>query len=181
VNKKAIAAAVKALKAGEVVAFPTETVFGLGAALKQRGAIEQIFKIKNRPKNKPLQVLVASIDQAKKLGRFNQQALELAKREWPGPLTLVVKKTKVVPKIITGGTNKVGLRIPDHKVALELIKKAGPIVATSANKSGSRPALTAQAVKKNLPGIDLILPGRVRSGVPSKVVDATKGIRILRG
>ncbi|MDD5593587.1 MAG: L-threonylcarbamoyladenylate synthase [Candidatus Margulisbacteria bacterium] len=173
--------AINILKNGGVIAFPTETVFGLGASLKRPAAIKQIFKIKNRPKNKPLQVLIASVEQANKLGKLSKKALALAEKCWPGPLTLVVFKKKAVPKLVTGGTNKVGLRLPDHRIALELIKAVGPLVATSANKSGDRPALTAKAVKKNLPGIDLILPGRVRSGAPSKVVDATKSFKVLRG
>jgi L-threonylcarbamoyladenylate synthase len=173
--------AIKLLKSGKVIAFPTETVFGIGAALNKSKAIRQIFKIKNRPKNKPLQILVATLEQAKELGKFNRKALELGKKKWPGPLTLVVYKTRKVSKLITGGSKKVGLRIPKHKRLLELLKKSGPIVATSANKAGEKPALTVKEVKKNLPEIDFILPGRVKSGRASKVIDATQNFKILRG
>lgn len=179
-SKKNISKAVKILKSGGVVAFPTETVFGIGAAINQPKAIKQIFKIKNRPKNKPLQVLIATLEQAKKLGKFNKQAWEFAKANWPGPYTLVVKKTSKVSKLITGGSSKVGLRMPDHKVALELIKKCGPLVATSANCSGKKPALSVREVKKQLPEISVIIPGRVKSGKASKVIDATKGFKTLR-
>ena len=113
-DKKSLNKAIRILKTGGVIAFPTETVYGIGAALNQPAAIKRIYKIKNRPINKPLQVLVSTLEEAKRLGVFNKQALSLAKA-WPGPLTLVVNKTKLVPKLVTGGAPKVGLRIPDHQ------------------------------------------------------------------
>ncbi|MBN3033323.1 MAG: threonylcarbamoyl-AMP synthase [Candidatus Saganbacteria bacterium] len=173
--------AVKTLKTGGVIAFPTETVYGLGALLKNKKAIARIFAIKNRPKTKPLQILVASLEQAKKLGKFNKKALALAEKYWPGPLTLIVGKKRAVPKLVTGGRSTVGLRIPDHKLALELIKKCGPLAATSANLAGERPALTAKEAAQKFPALRTILPGRARSGKASKVVDATDGFRVLRG
>ena len=178
--KDKIKKAAKILKAGGVVAFPTETVFGIGAVLDRPQAIKRINKIKNRPKNKPLQVLVATLGQAKKLGKFNKKALAFAKENWPGPFTIVVYKTKKVSKLVTGGSSKVGLRMPDHETTLELIKKCGPIVATSANRSGVKPALTAKEVKEKMPEVDHILSGRIKSGKPSKVIDLTKGFKILR-
>ena len=172
--------AVKTLKTGGIIAFPTETVYGIGALLKNKKTVAKLFRIKKRPRTKPLQVLVASLAQAKKLGTFNKQALELAGKNWPGPLTLIVKKKVTVPKIVTGGKATVGLRIPNHKIALELIKQCGPLVATSANETGDKPALTARQVKKQLPEIDYVLSGRVGSGKPSQVIDATAGFRVLR-
>jgi L-threonylcarbamoyladenylate synthase len=172
--------AVKILKSGGVIAFPTETVYGIGALLSKPKAIMKIYKIKKRPKSKPLQVLVASIKQALELGKFDAKALTFAKKRWPGPLTLVVYKTRRVPKLVTGGTSKVGLRMPAHRTILNLIRKCGPIVATSANLSGEKPFLNAEEVKNGLPGLDYILPGRVRLGKASKVIDATKGFKALR-
>ncbi|MFH1386259.1 MAG: L-threonylcarbamoyladenylate synthase [bacterium] len=172
--------AVNALKSGGVIAFPTETVYGIGAALSRSAAIRKIFKLKKRPKSKPLQVLISSLKQAKELGLFNDRALSLAKKSWPGPLTLVVYKTKKIPDLVTGGSNKVGLRIPAHQTILRLIRKCGPIVATSANSAGEKPALTAEEVKENLPKLDHILPGRVKLGKASKVIDATDNFRVLR-
>jgi L-threonylcarbamoyladenylate synthase len=172
--------AVKTLNSGGVIAFPTETVYGIGALLRDKKAIARIFALKNRPRTKPLQVLVASLEQAKRLGKFNKQALALAKNGWPGPLTLVVKKKRTVPKIVTGGRSTVGLRVPDHKTALELIKQCGPIVATSANEAGEKPALTAKEVKRKVPGIDLILAGKIKTGTPSQVIDATGRAKVLR-
>jgi len=172
--------AIKTLKSGGVIAFPTETVFGIGASIKRPEAIKRIFKIKKRPKNKPLQVLIANLSQAKKLGKFNKQIEEFAKKHWPGPLTLVVYKKRTVPKLVTGGSLKVGLRIPAHRNLLKLINKSGPIVATSANKAGEKPSLTAKEVKKKLPGVDYVLPGRVKTGKASKVIDATREFKTLR-
>lgn len=172
--------AIKSLKSGQVIAFPTETVFGIGACLDRPEAIKQIFKIKDRPTNKPLQILISNLRQARQLGKFNKKMMALAKENWPGPFTFVVKQTGKVPKIVTGGKGTVGLRMPDHKVALALIKKAGPIVATSANISGKKPFLTATQVKKGLKGIAIALSGKVKTGVASQVVDLTKGYKILR-
>lgn len=173
--------AARLLAAGRVIAFPTETVFGLGALLNRPAAIKKLYKLKKRPRNKPLQVLVSSFRQAKELGVFNKQSSRQAKKGWPGPLTLVVHKTKLVPKLITGGTDKVGLRMPKHRTILNLIRRCGPIAATSANEAGQAPALTAKEVKKTLPQLVFILPGRVRLGKASKVIEATKSrIKILR-
>ena len=172
--------AAKILMSGGVIAFPTDTVYGIGASINKSSAIKRIFKLKKRPRNKPLQVLIASIEQAIELGEFSTKALKLAKKSWPGPLTLVVYKTKKVPKLVTGGSSKVGLRIPAHSTILKLIRKCGPIVATSANKAEEKPALTARQVEISLPKLDYIISGRVRIGQPSRVIDATSGFKILR-
>jgi L-threonylcarbamoyladenylate synthase len=172
--------AAKLLKLGKIIAFPTETVFGIGAALDQPEAIKQIFKIKKRRKNKPLQILIATLQQAKKLGIFDKNAWEFAKEKWPGPYTLVVKKTKLVSKLVTGGSETVGLRMPDHKVTLALIKECGPIVATSANKSNAPPARSVKEVKENLPEIEFIVSGQTKSGKASKVIDLTGKFKVLR-
>ena len=172
--------AINILKSGGVIAFPTETVYGIGALLSRPEAIINIYKIKKRPKNKPLQILISSMKQAKELGKFSPKALKFAKKRWPGPLTLVVHKTNKVPNLITGGTNKVGLRMPAHRTVLNLIRKGGPIVATSANLSGENPFLNAEEVKNGLPDLDYVLPGRVRLGKASKVIEATKGFKVLR-
>lgn len=167
-----MATAVKILKAGGVIAFPTETVFGIGALLDKPKAINRIYKIKRRPRNKPLQVLVASLTQARTLGIFNARALKLAKKYWPGPLTLVVCKTR--------GSGNIGLRIPKHKTIIELIRKCGPIAASSANAAGEKPGMSIKEVKKYLHGLDYYLPGRVKTGKASKVIEATNKLKVLR-
>ena len=179
-HKKNIKKAIKLLKTGKVIAFPTETVFGIGALLTKPQAIRKIFKLKKRPKNKPLQILIATLDMAQDLGQFSDENLKYAKKRWPGPYTFIVPKTNKVSKLVTGGSSKVGLRMPNHKTVLKLIKECGPIVATSANLAGEPPALTVKDVKINLPELTFILPGRVKSGKASKVIDLTKGCKILR-
>ncbi|MFC1637423.1 L-threonylcarbamoyladenylate synthase [Candidatus Margulisiibacteriota bacterium] len=126
-----------------------------------------------------MQVLVGSMEQAKKLGKFSQKAESYARKKWPGP-TLIVPKTRNVTKLVTGGSSKVGLRLPDHRTILRLIKECGPIAATSANRSGAKPALTAAQVKRSLPEVKFVLSGRIKSGKPSPVIDTTKGFKVLR-
>lgn len=163
--------ALSVLKAGGVIAFPTETVYGIGALITKPKAIARIYKIKKRPRSKPLPVLVSSLRQAKELGIFNAQALRLAKKHWPGPLTLIVP----------GRSGKtVGLRVPAHRTVLDLIRKVGPIAATSANISGEKPFLNGKDVSAGLKGVDLIIAGRVRLGKASKVIDASAGYKLIR-
>jgi L-threonylcarbamoyladenylate synthase len=171
--------AIRKLKAGGVVAFPTETVYGIGALISKPKAIARIYKIKKRPRSKPLQVLVSSLRQAKELGIFNAEALRLAKKDWPGPLTLVVKKTKKVPAMVSPGKT-VGLRVPAHRTVLDLIRKVGPIVATSANISGKIPFHNKSAIAAGLKGLNYVLPGKIRLGRASRVIDVTEGSKLLR-
>lgn len=179
-KKSALKKAAKILKSGGVIAFPTETVYGIGALLNKPKAIRRILKIKKRPASKPLQVLIANMKQAQELGKFSAKALRLTKKKWPGPLTLVVYKTKKVPKLVTGGTLKVGLRMPAHRTVLNLIRKSGPIAATSANISGKKPFLNGKEVVNGLPALDYVLPGKAKLGKASRVVDAAAGFKVLR-
>ncbi len=161
------------LKSGGVVAFPTETVFGLGACFDQPMAINRIFKIKKRPKNKPLQILVASLKQAQGFAKFSEKALAFAKKNWPGPYTLIVPVAK--------GKKTVGLRIPDHRTILNLIRQVGPLAATSANISGQPPALTTKQAREYLGNkADFVLPGRTKHGRASKVIDFTQNGKFIR-
>jgi L-threonylcarbamoyladenylate synthase len=178
--KEKLSRAAEILKRGGVIAFPTETVYGIGALLSKPQAIKKIYKIKKRPRRKPLQVLVASLQQARELGKFNPRALELGKKGWPGPLTLVVPKTAKVPKLIAGGTDKVGVRIPAHRTIIDLIRKCGPLAATSANLSGEKSFSNAREVKAGLPGLDYVLSGRVKLNKASRVIDATRRFKVLR-
>lgn len=172
-----IAKAAELIKAGGIVAFPTETVYGVGTNAFDEEAVKKIYEIKNRPKNKPLPILLAESSQVKSVvAKISRKAEELMKKFWPGPLTIVFEKSIKVPNIISAGLHTVGVRIPDHKVIQELIKASGvPIVATSANKSGEQAPKDAQEVEKSLKEIDLILDGgKTELGIPSTVVDATK-------
>ncbi len=177
--------AAQLIKKGEIVAFPTETVYGLGANCFDASAIAKIFKAKGRPADNPLIVHVHSVAQVEKLS-FNvtSVARELMDKFWPGPLTLVLKKVPEVPDIVTGGLDTVAVRMPDHKVAQVIIEHAGvPIAAPSANLSGKPSPTTAQMVYDDLNGkIPLIIDsGPCEVGIESTVIDVTNNVpKILR-
>jgi L-threonylcarbamoyladenylate synthase len=157
-----IAAAAGLIRRGEVVAFPTETVFGLGANALDAGAVAKIYRIKERPPTSPLIVHVDSLEMARKLViEWSAAANELARRWWPGPLTIVLKKSHVIPDVVTAGLQTVGLRMPAHPVALKLIGAAGvPIAAPSANPFTRLSPTRAQHVRELLGGkVALVLDG----------------------
>jgi L-threonylcarbamoyladenylate synthase len=141
-----------ALKDGHLVAFPTETVYGLGADATNEKAVSRIYSVKGRPTDHPLIVHISSINQLDKWAiDIPEHAIKLAKEFWPGPMTLILKRTNLAKDFITGGQDSVGLRVPDQSVALELLnefKKLGGfgIAAPSANKFGAVSPTTALAV-----------------------------------
>ncbi len=171
------------IKAGGVVAFPTETVYGLGADGFNPAACARIFEIKRRPRFDPLILHAASIKQAATLfKRVPAPALRLMKRFWPGPLTLVLPKSAAVPDIVTAGLATVAVRVPANPAARALVKAAGrPIAAPSANSFGRLSPTTAAHVKKQLgSGPDLILDGgKTRIGVESTIITFIKGRPVL--
>ncbi len=156
------------LKNGGLVAFPTETVYGLGANLLDKNAVRRLYKIKARPLNKPLTVHISDVKTVREMaGRIPAKAARLMKKYWPGPLTLVLKDKR-------GG--KTGFRMPDNKIALMLIKATGvPVVAPSANISGNKPPASAKEVLCDLDGrIDVLIDGGKTSiGKESTVVDVS--------
>ena len=172
-----IAKAVEILKEGYLVAFPTETVYGLGADATNASAIRRIFEAKGRPPTNPLIVHVADIATAKKFaGNWPDSAQLLAEKFWPGPLTLVLPKSPAIVDAVTAGKNTVGLRVPNHPLALELLKQFnGPIAAPSANRSTRVSPTTAQHVREELGKVvDLILDGGPCTvGIESTVLDLT--------
>jgi L-threonylcarbamoyladenylate synthase len=180
-----IAHAANLLKAGGLVAFPTETVYGLGANALDERAVARVFEVKGRPRFDPLIVHVAAVEWIDRLAaEFSSAARELADRFWPGPLTLVLPKTSAVPDLVTAGCATVALRIPDHPVALALLRAANlPIAAPSANLFGRISPTTALHVAEQLGDrIDMILDGGpCRVGVESTVLQLTpEGPLLLR-
>ncbi|HEV2973264.1 MAG TPA: L-threonylcarbamoyladenylate synthase [Pirellulales bacterium] len=167
--------AADALRRGGLVAFPTETVYGLGANALDPAAVARIFAAKGRPANNPLIVHVASVEQARELAAgWPKTAERLAARFWPGPLTLVLPKQPIVPELVTAGAATVGLRIPAHPIARALIEAAGvPIAAPSANRSNAISPTTAEHVLKSLGAeVDIVLDGgRTSGGLESTVLD----------
>jgi len=165
------------IRSGGLVAFPTETVYGLGADALNPEAVARIYSAKKRPLDNPIIVHVASRDELYKIAEeVPKDAERLIDTFWPGPLTLVLKASRIVPKATTGGLDTVAVRMPDFKVALALIRESGvPIAAPSANLAGRPSPTSAEHVRQDLEGrIDLILDaGPTRVGVESTVLDLT--------
>jgi L-threonylcarbamoyladenylate synthase len=173
------------LRAGRLVAFPTETVYGLGANALDEAAVRRIFEAKGRPFSSPLIVHVASIEMARELAReWPIEADLLGRRFWPGPLTLIVPKNEKVPALVTAGLPSVGLRIPAHPVARALLEAAGiPVAAPSANRFTELSPTTAEHVREGLgDAVDLVLDGGPCTvGIESTVLSlAGPRPRILR-
>ncbi|MGA2268591.1 MAG: L-threonylcarbamoyladenylate synthase [Bryobacteraceae bacterium] len=169
------------IRAGRLVAFPTETVYGLGANALDRDAVERIFLAKGRPRNSPLIVHVDSVEMARGLAACWPPAAEtLARRYWPGPLTLVVPKRSHIPDIVTAGLPTVGLRMPAHPLTLELIRAAGvPIAGPSANRFTELSPTTAGHVPESL--ADYVLDGGpARVGIESTVLSLAGAAVLLR-
>ena len=182
--------AAKALVGGKLVAFPTETVYGLGADATNQSAIARIYSVKARPVNHPLIVHISSINQVEKWATdTSEYALDLARHFWPGPITLILKKSRLAIDAITGGQDAVGLRVPSNPVALNLLaefEKLGGsgVVAPSANRFGSVSPTSAEAVDAELGNFmekgDLILnDGPCLIGIESTIVDCTKDAPIV--
>ena len=177
------------LRAGGLVAFPTETVYGLGANALDAAAVQKIYELKGRPAASPLIVHVASIEMAREIvAEWPPLAEELARRWWPGPLTLVLpKKTPpnkpVIPDIVTAGLPTVGIRMPNHPIALELIREAGvPIAAPSANKFMGLSPTTADHVRAAFgDAVEVLEGGPSQVGIESTVVSIENGtLKLLR-
>lgn len=175
--------AVQLLLEGGLVALPTETVYGLGANALDSKAVAKVFKAKNRPSFDPLIVHVASIVQAKEVAELSDGAIALLKRFSPGPLTIVVPKKNVVPDLVTSGHSTVAIRIPNHPMTLEVIRKTGLcIAAPSANPFGFTSPTTAAHVQEQLgEKIDAVLDGGPCGvGLESTIVDLCGKPRVLR-
>lgn len=164
------------IKRGELVAFPTETVYGLGADGLNVEACRKIFAAKGRPSDKPLSLHVASLEMVERVAKVTSQAEKLFAAFCPGALTIILQKTKIVPDFVTCGRSSVGIRFPANDVALSLIKLSDcPIAAPSANLSGKNPPSTAQEVFDNLSGrVEIILDGgKCQFGISSTIIDLT--------
>jgi L-threonylcarbamoyladenylate synthase len=176
--------AVSLLRSESVVAFPTETVYGLGADAFSARAIAEIYRLKNRPSWNPLIVHVATVDAARVLAAsWPAVADELASRFWPGPLTLVVRRSSHLNEVGRTAAGTIALRVPAHPVALELLATSGlPLAAPSANRSEGISPTSAQHVIQSLPDVPLVLDGGSSSwGIESTVLDVTgKRPRLLR-
>ncbi|MDI6757026.1 MAG: L-threonylcarbamoyladenylate synthase [Endomicrobiia bacterium] len=192
-SRVGIKAAAEVLKRGGVVVFPTETVYGMGADAFNPRAVARIFAIKGRPAENPLIVHISSLSDVKKLAKeVPAAAKKLMRRFWPGPLTIILKKKKGVPSVVTGGLDTVAVRMPSHSVALAFLRAAKtPVAAPSANPSGSVSPVSHRDIMEDFPAKSisvrrrlpdaLISAGRTSRGMESTIIDvASPELRILR-
>ena len=185
-NHDSIAEAARLILAGEPVAVPTETVYGLAADATSAEAVARIYEAKGRPSFNPLIVHVPDLAAAQRIGEISDEAVALAWKHWPGPLTLVVPVRSDAPtaSLVTAGLPSVGIRVPDHPAMRALLRAAGrPLAAPSANWTGSISPTRAEHVLKSLGGrIPLIIDGgATKRGIESTIIAATGGpLRLLR-
>ncbi len=176
-----VRAAARAIKRGEIVGVPTDTVYGIAADVYDEAALDRLYEIKGRGDGKPVAILVASVEQGLSLGAMTDRALDLADQHWPGAVTLVVPRLDTAPGWL-GDTNKrtVALRCPNHSTALELLELTGPLAVTSANRSDSEPAKTA-AEARDIFGDEVLtyLFGEAGGGQPSTLVDLTQPSEVV--
>lgn len=175
--------AIVALVNGNVIVYPTDTLYGLGADIFNDEAVRKVFEIKRRPKSMPLSVAVSDFETLEKIAHIDDITRRLADSFLPGKLTLILKKKECISDIVTGGREKVAVRIPDNEVTLELLSRFGPITATSANIHGKEtPGIISDIIMQfKEDDISVYLDIGRLEGQPSTIVDATeKKIKILR-
>ncbi len=180
-TKKDLKEAAELLKEGKVVAFPTDTVFGLGAIYENEEALNDLKKSKGRPENKPIPTMVADVEQMKSIAYVSDAAIRLAKAFMPGAFTIILKKKEHIPDYITNGFDTIGIRIPDDEFVLNLIKECQkPLLVTSANLSGHETGLIDTQVLEQLDGrIDAIVLGEAMGKSASTIVDMSKDEPII--
>ena len=170
--------AIEVAKKGGIIIFPTDTVFGIGCRMDDERAVEKLFELRKRQKDKAVLVLASSIRMVEEyVGHFEIDVRELMKKYWPGALTLVLPaKVEKVPELIRGGGKTIGIRIPDHDSVLRVIRAVGvPILGPSATFSGERTPFNASDLDPELVRkVDFVLPGRCKIKKPSTVLDVTK-------
>lgn len=170
------------LALGELVVYPTETVYGLGADAIAKDAVERVFELKGRSRDKPLSMAVPSVDAALEHVSPTEREEQFMREFLPGPVTVVTERQGHVPDVLTAGKDRVGIRIPDHDVALELLEGIAPITATSANVSG-RPSVTnvADLDPEIREGVAAVIDGGETDGTESTVVDVGENEILRRG
>ncbi|MEM2839864.1 MAG: L-threonylcarbamoyladenylate synthase [Thermoplasmata archaeon] len=173
----------KILKGGGLVVYPTDTLYGLGADPFNDSAVKKVFISKNRPFDMPLSVAVSDVRMLESIAVLNDQAKKLISRFLPGPLTIILTKKPSISDLLSSGENQIGIRIPDHPLALKLIKKVGPITTTSANLHSHPEPVTVEMAKKDLgSAVDMYVDcGETKHKLGSTIVDVSEGdVEIVR-
>lgn len=170
-----ISRAIEAIRAGRIVGIPTDTVYGVGVDPLNEAAVELLFDLKGRPEHKPIGLLAASLEQAAVVGEIHGFAEELARAHWPGALTLIVRPKVILAEWVGDAqTRTVGIRVPDHSVARELLKVTGPLSVTSANRSGKSEAMSHTEAEEIFGDrVAVYLRGSAPGGQASTVVDVS--------
>lgn len=168
--------AVEAVRSGEVVGLPTDTVYGLGVDPQNEAAVSRLYELKGRPEHRPVGLLVGSVEQAREVGVIEGAAEQLAREHWPGALTLVVTPRVVLADWVGDKVLRtVGIRVPDHELALELLNQTGPLAVTSANLSGERETMSNIEARRIFgQAVSVYLEGVSPGGEASTVVDTTR-------
>ncbi|MFC7097443.1 L-threonylcarbamoyladenylate synthase [Halobaculum marinum] len=173
----AVERAAEAIRAGEAVVYPTETVYGLGADATDPEAVERVFELKDRPRDKPLSVAFGDVETALSLLPASDRAARFARAFLPGPVTVVVARGDALPGALTDGEPRVGIRVPDHPTARSLAEAAGPITATSANRSGAGSVRRVEDLDPRVrEGCAVVLDGGETPGGESTVVDPDRSL-----
>ena len=173
--------AVAALRRGDLVVYPTETVYGLGADALEPEAIERVFEAKGRSRDKPLSMALPESAAAADYTRMTERERRFCDRFLPGPVTVLVERTDRVPDVLVDGGDRVGIRVPDHGLARELARRTGPITATSANRSGEPSARRVGDIDPSIRERATVLDGGETPGTESTVVDVSAGRIVRRG
>lgn len=177
-----ISKAVKALSNGKIIVYPTDTLYGLGADIFNIDAVEKIFEIKKRVKSEPLSVAVSSFSELEKIAFVDDKIKKIVDKFLPGKLTIILEKRDIVPDLVTGGLNKVGVRIPNNKIAMDILHEFGPITSTSANVHGQKTPITIEDVSQQFKeDVTVYLDDGCLNGKASTIIDATSSdLRIIR-
>jgi L-threonylcarbamoyladenylate synthase len=171
--------AAKILEKGGVIAYPTDTLYGLGCDVTNHKAVEKIYNLKGRDYQKPLAIACCDFKMAREYVVFDNRSTAITHHFLPGPYMVIIKREASISDIITAGSDFVGLRIPDHQLCLQIIKKFGkPIITTSANISGQRDPVRASKVKLD---VDLVVEGECRHKKASTIIDIAKMVILREG
>jgi len=171
---KLVEEAVEYLQQGELIVYPTDTLYALGADVFNEEAVRRIYEVKRRPMSQPLPVAVSNIKEISRVAEVTEEAMRLAEKFLPGPLTLVLPRKHVVPSIVTGGGETIAVRVPNNLFALTLLSRYGPLTATSANIHGTKPLSIIKDIKIQLrDNVKLYIEEGELKGLPSTMVDLT--------
>jgi L-threonylcarbamoyladenylate synthase len=179
-KKNVIQNAIKSLKSGELIVYPTDTLYALGADIHNEKAVKKVFMIKNRPFSNPLPVAVANFTQMSSIAYTNEMVYKIVTRFLPGPLTLILYKKESVCSLVTGGLDKIAVRIPNNPIALELLQKCGSLTVTSANIHGEKtPYIINEIMMQFTQEISVYVDDGRLQGQPSTIIDVTSETPII--